>query len=259
VAAVDWKLLLEEFTEDEWLVSTEPDIPRELMFVTTDDPPSKRKLFPSNRKLRLFGCACCRRIWHLLSADWAKESVLLAEAYCDGFVGEADLKAAFLKAPESLLHLGGWHVERVAEAAGARGKTRLDWALVAARDVSAPDEGMQEVELPQQMRRSFCPYRKSDPVERAAQAALLRDVYGNPFRLVFFDPIWRTPTVLMLATASYEDRTLPTGHLDPDRLAVLADALEDAGCSDPAILEHLRGPGPHVRGCFVIDLVLGKH
>jgi hypothetical protein len=64
--------------------------------------------------------------------------------------------------------------------------------------------------------------------------------------------------VLALAQATYDGRTLPAGTLEPDRLAVLADALEDAGCTDAAILGHLRGPGPHVRGCWALDLILGK-
>jgi hypothetical protein len=71
-------------------------------------------------------------------------------------------------------------------------------------------------------------------------------------------PAWRTPVVLALAGAAHEERLLPSGHLDPDRLAVLADALEEAGCSGSALLGHLRGPGPHVRGCHVVDLLLGK-
>jgi hypothetical protein len=66
---IDWNLELEKFTEHDWLTSTAPDFLRELLFVTTDDPPSSRKLLPSNRKLRLFGCGCCRRIWHLFSTD----------------------------------------------------------------------------------------------------------------------------------------------------------------------------------------------
>jgi len=58
--------------------------------------------------------------------------------------------------------------------------------------------------------------------------------------------------------AAYHDRSLPAGTLDRDRLAVLADALEDAGCSHAEMLTHLRGVGPHVRGCWVVDLLLGK-
>ena len=61
-----------------------------------------------------------------------------------------------------------------------------------------------------------------------------------------------------MAQVIYEDRDLPSGHLDNARLAVLGDALEDAGCTDADILKHCRGSGPHVRGCWVVDLLLGK-
>jgi hypothetical protein len=97
--------------------------------------------------------------------------------------------------------------------------------------------------------------------ERAIWAALLRCVIGNPFRLIAVDASWRTwngGLVVALAQAAYEDRQLPLGLLAPDRLAVLADALEDAGCRDAGLTEHLRGPGPHVRGCWVIDRLLAK-
>jgi hypothetical protein len=96
-----------------------------------------------------------------------------------------------------------------------------------------------------------------DP-EMLAHVVLLSDVFGNPFRRTALDPAWRTPTVVALATAAYEDRIMPAGHLHPDHLAVLADALEDTGCDNVDLLSHLRGPGPHVRGCWVIDLLLGK-
>src|SRR5262249_30500605 len=69
---------------------------------------------------------------------------------------------------------------------------------------------------------------------------------------------WKGSALEQLARAAYEQRLLPSGHLAPDRLAVLADALEAAGCTDPDILEHLRGPGPHVRGCWALDRLLGK-
>jgi hypothetical protein len=90
------------------------------------------------------------------------------------------------------------------------------------------------------------------------QAALFRDIFGNPFRPVAINPAWQTPTVLALAQAAYDDRILPAGTLEPARLAVLADALEEAGCENADILTHLRQPGVHVRGCWVTDLLLGK-
>jgi hypothetical protein len=87
---------------------------------------------------------------------------------------------------------------------------------------------------------------------------LLRDIIPNPFRPVSVDPGWLSPTVLQFARATYDERRLPGGTLDSSSLVILADALEEAGCTDSAILEHCRGPGPHVRGCWVIDLLLGK-
>jgi hypothetical protein len=83
-------------------------------------------------------------------------------------------------------------------------------------------------------------------------------VFGNPFRPVPLDPTWRTPAVVQLAQAAYEERSLPSGVLDPDRLVVLSDALEEAGCTDQAILGHLRGPGPHCRGCWCVDFLTGR-
>src|SRR5262249_40384407 len=88
-------------------------------------------------------------------------------------------------------------------------------------------------------------------VRPAMARAFLRDIFGNPFRPVSLDSAWRTSTAVGLATAAYEERILPAGTLDRDRLAVLADALEGAGCDSADILSHLRGLGPHVRGCWV--------
>jgi hypothetical protein len=93
--------------------------------------------------------------------------------------------------------------------------------------------------------------------ERRAVCGVLRCVFGNPFRPLALPGEATRPTVETLAQAAYDERELPTGHLDPVRLALLADALEEAG-ADQAILEHLRSPGPHVRGCHVVDLLLGK-
>ncbi|WP_239465732.1 hypothetical protein [Gemmata sp. SH-PL17] len=80
---------------------------------------------------------------------------------------------------------------------------------------------------------------------------MLRDIFGNPFRPVAFSSAWRTPTVLALAAQVYESR-------DFSAVPILADALQDAGCDNADILDHCRGTGAHVRGCWVVDLVLGK-
>ena len=85
----------------------------------------------------------------------------------------------------------------------------------------------------------------------AAQAAVLRDIFGNPFRPVTADRSWLTSTVVSLAQGIYAERAF-------DRLPILADALQDAGCEHPDVLGHCRGSGPHVRGCWVVDLLLGK-
>ena len=81
--------------------------------------------------------------------------------------------------------------------------------------------------------------------------AILRDVFANPFRPVAFDPSWRTSTAVALAQAMYDSR-------DFSAMPILADALQDAGCTSDDILDHCHGDGPHVRGCWVVDLVLCK-
>jgi hypothetical protein len=104
---------------------------------------------------------------------------------------------------------------------------------------------------------------RDDPSAAAQQAAaeadarntlcgLIRDIFGQPFHTVNIDPGWLTSHVVSLARAMYEDRVF-------DRLPMLGDALEKARCTNPDILAHCRGPGPHVRGCWVVDLLLGKN
>lgn len=80
---------------------------------------------------------------------------------------------------------------------------------------------------------------------------IIRDIVGNPFRHVTFAPVWRAETAVSLATGIYAERAF-------DRMPILADALEEAGCNNADVLSHCRGPGPHARGCWVVDGVLGK-
>ncbi len=82
-------------------------------------------------------------------------------------------------------------------------------------------------------------------------ANLLREQLGNPFRPYRCEPEWRTETVLALASGIEAERAF-------DRMPILADALEEAGCDEQPMLDHLRGPGPHARGCWVLDLILNR-
>jgi hypothetical protein len=179
----------------------------------------------SDRKLRLFAAACSRRDWGRISAP-GRAAVEVAEAFAGGLAGPKELRAA----RQACKFAGGdaaWY------AAASR-------AAIAARNAALSAQA------------------GADPtLERAAQAALLRCVFGNPFRPGAFDPAWPTPAVVALAQAAYEERHLPAGTLDPQRLAVFADALEEAG-ADAAIVAHLRSDGAHVRGCHAVDLILGK-
>jgi hypothetical protein len=79
----------------------------------------------------------------------------------------------------------------------------------------------------------------------------VREQFGNPFRPVAFSKSWRTDTAIALARQMYESR-------DFGAMPILADAIQEAGCDNDDILSHCRGDGPHVRGCWVVDLVLGK-
>jgi hypothetical protein len=99
--------------------------------------------------------------------------------------------------------------------------------------------------------RTFLSFDHKRQKEQRLQAEFLRDIIGNPFRPVAVMVSWRTPLADGLATSIHADQAF-------DRLPILADALEDAGCDNADLLGHLRGPGPHVRGCWALDLLLGK-
>jgi hypothetical protein len=108
----------------------------------------------------------------------------------------------------------------------------------------------------------FAPVGRSYEVEQAAQCVLLRDIFRNPPRPSSPIPppvlAWNDGTILRIAEGIYQERRMPEGTLDTARLAILANALLDAGCDNEDILAHCRSEGPHVRGCWVIDLILGK-
>jgi hypothetical protein len=133
----------------------------------------------------------------------------------------------------------------LAEAAADEPK-RLSALAGHGRVCSAAAQGPGE-----QVARGACDAALAGGVSPGALAELLRDILGNPFRHRTINPSWRTPDVLRLAAVIYEE------HRFAD-LPVLADALEDAGYTDADLLGHCRGPGQHGRGCWAVDLVLGR-
>jgi hypothetical protein len=183
----------------------------------------------STRRRRLLACGYCRLRWSELPDERLKQFIEQIERYADGEASGALVRAYKLfdavKDPS-------------VRAALPRGM------LAVLRSAQASAEDPPSMAFP----------RWED---EKMQVHLLRDLFGNPFRPITLDQSWLTPTVTQLANAAYEERILPSGQLELHRLAVLADALEEAGASGD-ILSHLRGPGPHVRGCFVIDRLLNR-
>jgi hypothetical protein len=205
----------------------------------------------SERKKRLFIVAICRRVWPLLEDERSIRAIDVGERYADGDAPREELDGAEAEAfaATDAAMAGPLAVSEATDAvyvtvAGLIPcKMTITAAVAAANAVtaSAPPEAEMEART----------------AEMAAQVALLRCVVGNPFRPAPLGDCCRTPTAVWLARAVYEERLLPYGQLDPARLAVLADALEEAAADDE-VIAHLRGPGPHVRGCFVLDALLGN-
>jgi hypothetical protein len=219
-------------TEAEWLTSTDP-APMLGHLV----------LGASRRKLRLFVCARAFDLWQLLADERSRLAVLHGEAFADGEIDTGELfesHAAANAVREQIDPLSGGRHSR------GRKSQYGDWASRRAADVAALAAAP---ELPSNDLFRLLEWERGAVWWTLAER--LRDLFGNPFRPVNFDPHWRTADPLGLARAAYEDGAF-------ERLPLLADALMDAGCNDDQILGHCRSDGPHVRGCWVVDLVLGK-
>ena len=229
------------------------------------------------RRLRLFAVACCRRIGALLGCDerWP-DCVEAAEAFADGSIGKEELwdrsETGRLKGyvehglawqPEAgtaVQHAGTW--------SDAQGRPTGSFdtpvlfptaqALRAAAGAAAAlayhqtDPEYSAVEMCYGGREPSPAYPAAVRDERRAQADLVRELFGNPFRAVACDPAWLSAggaPALELAWSAYHERRF-------DLLPVLADALEDAGCIQEALLTHCRSGGAHVRGCWALDALL---
>jgi hypothetical protein len=226
-----------------------------------------------DRRHLLFGCACCRRVWELLPLDTAKRLLELAELYADGEVSEA----VFLAGNDPAMFPGLDLQCRGQAEPGTQLSACVLQAIGGVRWMAAPNfrksHGAYGVAQETCLDRmaDYLPSSERpwggwggmvvvppDQTQLADRMKLMWEIYGNPFRTVAIDTRLSTPTVTALATAAYEERDLPSGHLHPARLAVLSDALEEAGCTDQDILSHLRSPGPHIRGCWALDHILGR-
>jgi hypothetical protein len=216
-------------TEQQWLASD--DLYIMLWFLKGKD---------SDRKMRLFATSCCRRVWRRLTDQRSRNAIETAERYIEGEVNDLERETSRRDAKAAMLAVTDLQED---PAWALRGELI---ALTLAERVTASllmwlfNENAQ----------------KQNPTgennQKKVQADLLRDLFGPLlFRRISFKRAWRTANVASLAQSIYTDRAF-------DRLPILADALEDAGCDNADILNHCRQPGEHVRGCWVVDLVLGK-
>ena len=254
-------------TENEWLASTDPE--KLFKHLTSVGP------LPM-RPLRLLAVACARRVEHLLTDEDAvgRRALEVAEEMAGG---RADPAAVATLQQQTRSY------SPTSDGTDYTADQRARHNVVQAAYNTLQDDTGPDYTRPS---RADCPrlggdylYEPSDlmevmgyaivaahaaaddagdwytaesmKAERAGQAVLIRDVFGNPFRPVSRDPSWLTSDVVALANGLEADRAF-------DRLPILADALEDAGCDSAEVLTHCRGPGPHVPGCWVVDLVLGR-
>lgn len=244
----------------------------EHQWLTAPDPHAMLNFLRSSghlreRKARLFAVACCRRIWHLLKDERSRKVIELAERQSDALFDHTALAVAYDDAlavcPDSDVDDGSraaanaaaFSVEPHSLEAALSASTAAYVALATHTTATVPGDNPRT--------ETTMIWEGVVESEQAAQACLLRDIFGNFFRPLPTVPppvrAWNDGVVVKLATAAYQEPELPSGHLDQARHAVLADALEEAGCTDQDILGHLRAPGlVHVRGCHVLDLLLGK-
>ncbi|VTR93139.1 Uncharacterized protein (Fragment) OS=uncultured bacterium PE=4 SV=1 [Gemmata massiliana] len=192
------------------------------------------------RKFRLFACAVCRLFWDRLPEECLRRAIEGTELVAEGALPKEYLDSAHRVAQEAGLN-------SFVAPGGDEPQKRLAFALIdALTRHEAPRVAFGVVSYALPLADHHGP-----PDAHALIIRLLRDVFGNPFLKVKFDKKWRTDTAVTLARQMYESR-------DFSAMPIMADALQDAGCDNADVLDHCRGDGPHVYGCWVADLVLGK-
>ena len=189
------------------------------------------------RKLRLFACACCREglVWRLLQRP-SRYLVEVSERFAGDSTAAAELRAAAEAAPVGKLVMGTYTSTRRPNHLPL--SSQAERAVIGSACPEAWEAALQSARMTQNL------------VGEGRLVGLVRDIFGNPFRRTIIGPASLNPTITSLARTIYDERAF-------ERLPELADALENAGCTNADLLDHLRGSEPHVRGCWVVDLILG--
>jgi hypothetical protein len=224
-------------TEVDWLAATDP-------FELLDSVEEET----TQRKIRLFADACCRRISRFLAAERSRNVIDVSDLYADDLASEEQLTTTLSEADAAGQDVGILH------AIGRVGQTAARAVIFLTPQLFVNDVIIGVIQtkvLTADATPASEAMREADRAELEAHASLLRDIFGNPFRPVTLNPDWLTSTAVALAKQMYESR-------DFSAMPILADALQDTGCDNDDILNHCRERGQHVRGCWVVDLVLGK-
>jgi hypothetical protein len=229
-------------TEAEWLAATDPQPMLDLL-----------RGRATERKLRLFACGLCRSFWSLLIDERSRVAVETAERLADGLEPSEWTQEVFSEACIASLdvRLGRW---RSCETVLPLRRRHEPHQLLLAACMAAFAVGGGTVNVETQIRMASTNSMAGGPTNGLNQAQLLRDIFAGTVRSTPINPEWLSrndDAIRCLGASIYDDRRF-------DRLPLLANALAGAGCVDAELLAHLRGPGPHVRGCWAVDLVLDK-
>jgi hypothetical protein len=228
-------------TEQEWLNETTRP---QWMYMTVRHKGTFARTKAGKRKFLLFAVACCRLMWDLLWDDRLRAAVEVAERYAEGQATDEERSAAARAV--SPLAMGSYYPDSPEARRATVG--RLAYDVVGQRPVNA---AFGQTAMPVPLGGLTLPDGRTG---KALLCDLIREAFGNfinPSKVEKHWLRWNDRTIPRMAQAIYDDKAW-------DRMGVLADALEDAGCSNAYLIGHLRSPGPHFRGCWVIDLLLGR-
>jgi hypothetical protein len=223
---------LQHMTEEQWFACVDPD---EIF--------RWEGLRLTDRSLRLFACACCREVWRLLLDDNSRQAVIASERFADKKCAVEELDKAALRAMK-VEHEHGLGAAASAAAAAC---------AAARRDSANAADGAAICSARAQMELADKDNDGAWAAMRRVQCDILRDIVGNPFSGSCYAPTlpeWNNSVIAKLAKGMYEQRRFA-------HMPVLADALEEAGCTETEIISHCRSPQLHVRGCWLVDIILG--